>query len=162
MRHFGYGQNYSWFTVGLAESHLLNGDVQKAREMALHGLKAAELVGFPLGLGLAHRALGRIALRTGDFSQAEPHFAQALSTLSSIPARLELARTHIDVAALANLQQDADLARAHYIDAVRMFTELNLKRHAEHTKELAAQSGVTLAEQSEGSKTGGKQVSRGR
>jgi hypothetical protein len=94
-------------------------------------------------------------------SQAETHFAQGLSTLSSIPARFELARTHIDVGALANLQKKTDLARAHYADAVRMFAKLNLKRHAEHTKDLAAQSGVTILAQS-GRHMKRKQVPSGR
>jgi hypothetical protein len=79
-------------------------------------------------------------------AQAETHFAQGARILASIPARLELARTHVDVAVLANLQKDANLACAHYLDAIRIFTTLNLKGHAEHTKDLAAESGVTLPE----------------
>jgi tetratricopeptide (TPR) repeat protein len=154
MRKFGYNQNYGWFTVGLAESYLLTGNLEKARELALHGLTITRQANFSLGSGLACRALGRIARRTGDLSEAETYFAQTLKTLSPIPARFELARTHVDVALLASLQKETNLAAAHYQEAVRTFSALNLKCHVEHAKHLAAESGMTLSEQSGGLKTG--------
>jgi tetratricopeptide (TPR) repeat protein len=146
MHEFGYSQNYGWFTVGLAESYLLTGNLEKARELALHGLTITRQSNFSLGSGLACRALGRIARRTGNLSQAETYFAQTLKTFSPIPARFELARTHVDVALLASFQKETALAAAHYQEAISTFSALNLKYHVERAKHLAAESGMTLSE----------------
>jgi hypothetical protein len=89
------------------------------------------------------------------------HFAQGLSTLSSIPARFEVARTHVDIAVLAQLQEDDDRARKlprrhSYIHKAKLETSRRVQ------KELAAEAGLTLPEQREGYNTRRRQVPSGR
>jgi hypothetical protein len=122
-------------------AHLLVGDPEKARELAIHGMKTTIEAEFSLGTGLAHRTMGRIARSAGDLVESKAHFAQAMTIFASIPAQFELARTHVDLATLASLQHDPNLARRHYESAARLFTRLLLNDHARQAKLLAGECG---------------------
>ncbi len=120
-----------WFTIFLAEAHLLKGDVEKARALALQGLALTGDTRSRYGIGCAHRALGRIARASGAPSEAEGHFTEALATFESIQARYEVGRTHLDLAALAHARGNAQAAAAHLAEARKLFSALKVPKYLE-------------------------------
>ena len=90
--------------------------------------------------------MGRIAHTCGDVAEAEAHLQEARETFLSIQARYELARTHLDLASLANTQNDHDAATIHLSTAYAWFQKLQVPKWAERTEQLAQEYGVTLTE----------------
>jgi hypothetical protein len=60
----------AWFTTVLAEAYLAAGDPERTHETASRGLALAREAAFPYGLGLATRALGRLARARGQHDEA--------------------------------------------------------------------------------------------
>jgi tetratricopeptide (TPR) repeat protein len=130
----------------LGEAYRLDGQIDKAQDLACQGLATAEDITFPLGVGLAQRLLGRIAQASDDPAEAQTYLQAALATLASIQSRYELARTHLDLASLANTQDDQGTATMHLSTAHAWFKKLQVPKWVEKTEQLAREYGVTLKE----------------
>ena len=135
---FGVRQTAGWFTTLLAEAWLGRGDVERARALAADGLRVTEAIGYRYGLGWAQRALGRIALASGEAADAAEHLGRAHETFTAIEARHEVARTHLDLARLARARRDQDAVKRHLETATRLFETLRLPRWLDHARQLAA------------------------
>ena len=146
---FQYRQNQGWGTSWLSEALLLDGQIDKAREVACQGLAFSRDCQFWHGAGLAQRVLGHIAQATGAFSEAACHLQEALETFTSIQGRFEAGRTHLDLAALAHAQGHPEAATTHLHAAHAVFTALQVPRYVERTAQLAGAYGVSLAEVSQ-------------
>jgi class 3 adenylate cyclase/tetratricopeptide (TPR) repeat protein len=134
-----------WFTTWLSEAYLLNGQVDKARELALHGLKLVTDQRYVPALGLAQRALGRLAQAEGNLLQAETHLKEALATFESIHARYLAGRTQLDLAAVAQAQGNLSASGTHLQKAHALFTRLQVPEYVERTEQLATKFGIILA-----------------
>jgi hypothetical protein len=139
-------QVQSRVTLWLSYAYLLDGKLTKAHDLALEGFSVSTDTRFGYGLGLAHRVLGQIASTNSRLTEAETHFQEALATFSSIQAQFELARTHLDRAALAHTQNNHDTATIHLSTAYAWFNKLQVPTYVEPTEHLAREYGVTLTE----------------
>jgi tetratricopeptide (TPR) repeat protein len=99
--HFGFKAQQGWFLAWAGEAHLLRGDAVRAAECAEEGLALTRQTRFPLGMGCAQRALGRVALARGAVSEARSHLEPAVQTFAEVGAAVDLATTRRQLAALA-------------------------------------------------------------
>ena len=104
LHEYAYPRLLSWYEGWLSEAHLRRGDPERARELALHALAVAGEARFQWAG--AQRALGRIALAAGAFSEATERLLEALETFAAIGARFEEASTRLDLAACAGRQDE--------------------------------------------------------
>jgi class 3 adenylate cyclase/tetratricopeptide (TPR) repeat protein len=139
-------QVQSWFKTYLGEAYRADGQIEKARDLALQGFQLAQDAEHPWGVALAQRTLGRIAHTSGNLTEAENDLKNAMETFSSIEARYELARTHLDLAALAHTQNNHNTATMHLNQAYTWFKKLQVPKWVEKTEQLAREYGVTLKE----------------
>ena len=130
------------YTALLGEAHLLGGDVARARALAERALALAQASAMPLNIGIAHRALGRIARAEGDVEAADRAFADALKTFDGCRATFESARTRVDLAGLRGARGDKDSAHEHLTMALRVFQAANASVRAEAVSDLGARLGV--------------------
>jgi tetratricopeptide (TPR) repeat protein len=140
----------SWSTTWLGEAYYLRGQLVRARDLALQGLAMARDVDFRLGVGWAQRALGRMALANGALTEAKQPLQDALQTFTATQARAEIARTTLDMAALAHAQGLQEKAVTHLHDASTLFRDLRLPRYVQRTRDLATAFGISLTEAKEG------------
>jgi tetratricopeptide (TPR) repeat protein len=139
-------QVQSMFRIYLGEAYHLDDQIEKASGSAYQGLKLAEAIKFPWGMGRAQRILGCIALTNGNLAEAEFYLQHALETLASIHACFEQARTHLDCAALAHTQGHQDTATTHLSTAYAWFQKLQVPKWMERTEQRAREYGVMLTE----------------
>jgi class 3 adenylate cyclase/tetratricopeptide (TPR) repeat protein len=139
-------QVQSWFFTFLGRAYGAQGRTAEAREWICQGLALATTIANPWGIGLAQRALGWLALVSGACAEAEQALHDALHTLSSIHCRMEIGRTHLDLAALAFIQCNPDTATEHLSLAAAWFKKLQVPRWVEQTEQFAREYGVTLVE----------------
>jgi predicted ATPase/class 3 adenylate cyclase len=139
----------SWAITWLGEAYSLQGQRVRARDLALQGLAMAKEIGFGLGIGWAQRALGRIALANGALAEAATTLQEALQTFTAMHARAEVARTSLDLAALAQTQGAPERTARHLHDAYGLFWELRVPIYVERARHLAAAFGVSLPETKE-------------
>ncbi|HZY30842.1 MAG TPA: hypothetical protein VFF86_04285, partial [Candidatus Methylomirabilis sp.] len=142
---FGFAQFKGWFTVCLADAYRLNGESEKARDLAMQGLAITREAKSLYGVGWAQRALGRTALARGTLSDAKTHLDEAVQSFTSIDARYDLGRTHLDVAALAHAQGKQAEAATNLGHAHRLFTASRVPKYVERTEQLAKTFGVALS-----------------
>jgi len=128
----------------LSEAHLLAGDRTHAREVAEHASAMGEADGAPFNLGLARRALGRIALAEGDLARAHEQLAGALATFEAMGATFETARTHVDLGRACAARGAAADAHEHLSAARRIFEAAHAPRRTAEVVELAGALGLTL------------------
>jgi tetratricopeptide (TPR) repeat protein len=140
------GQARGWFTMQLGEAYLLDGELERARELTDRGLEILEKAGYRRGIAWGRRTLGRIALASHAYSEAEDQFNQALATFVAVSAAFEAGRTHLALADLAHVQGDVAGAAGHLDEAHTMFTALGVPAYAERTREVASKLGVSLSE----------------
>jgi tetratricopeptide (TPR) repeat protein len=69
----------------LGEALLLDGRHEQAQRWARQGLDISREAKYLYGVGLAHRALGRIAQANGDHTEAAHHLSAALQTFGCVP-----------------------------------------------------------------------------
>jgi tetratricopeptide (TPR) repeat protein len=93
----------------------------------------------PLVTATALRTAGRIALARGATAEARVRVEEALRAFTEIEWRLEIARTHLDLAAAAHAGADPVLREAH-----TLFASLGVARAVARTAERAQALGVTL------------------
>jgi hypothetical protein len=107
-------------------------------------LTLARDVGFQFVIGLAQRALGRIAQARGARTEAATHFTAALQTFTAMQARFEHARTQLDLAALAQAQGNLQAATTHLTEAHTLFQTLQVPRYVERVAQCANAFDVPL------------------
>ena len=121
-----FGIRQSTLLTCLAETHLGTGDLEAAHAAATRCLALSTEIGFAWALGSSQRLLGRIASAGGDHAVAGQRLEEALRTFGAIPARLEIARTHMALAALARADGRPAEADEHATSAARIFRELGV------------------------------------
>jgi len=128
----------------LGEAYLLNGQIDKARDLVFQGLVITQDVKFQHGIGLAQRALGRIAQASGSLTEAESLLREAFQLFVSIQARFEVGRTHLDLATLAHAMGDREAATTHLTEAHALFRALQVPKYVARTEQCATEFGVSL------------------
>src|SRR6185436_1029398 len=128
----------------LSEAHLAAGDRVQAREVAEHAAAMGEADGAPFNIGLARRALGRIALAEGDLAGAHQHLTSALSTFAAMGATFEMGRTHVELGRASAAQGAFPQAREHLRTACRIFDAAHAPRRTAQVVEGAAALGIEL------------------
>jgi tetratricopeptide (TPR) repeat protein len=141
---FRYPQTTAWLTALLGEAHLLKGDVDTAHVVATRGLDMSAHANHRHGVAVARRALGRVARAKGAPSEARRNLEDARSIFASIPARFELGRTLLDLAALSGVEGRRDSAIAQLHEAHEIFRVLGLPDYMAHSTELARKLGALL------------------
>ncbi len=139
-------QMQGWCRGLLAETYRMDGQIEKAREMAMQGLEISRSVMYPSGIGIAQRTLGRIALTIDVLSEAETLLNESLQTFVTCQRRFEVGRTHLDLAELAHAQGNQETATTHLSTAYAWFKKLQVPKWVEKTEQLAQEHGVTLTE----------------
>ena len=142
LSRFRFRQLEGWFTAWLSEAFLLNGQIEKALQLASQGLEITRPVKDWYGVGLAQRALGRIAQASGRLSQAEMHLKEAIETFASIPARFEVGRTYLSLAEVAHAQGNHETVTTSLGKANELFRALRVAKYVERTGQLAREFGV--------------------
>jgi tetratricopeptide (TPR) repeat protein len=139
-------QVQSQFKTYLGEAYRVNQQLDKALDLTQQGLDLARKIEYRWGTALAQRTLGRIAQSHGNLAEAQTYFQEARDTFTSIYSRLELARTHLDLAALSRTQGDTEAAAVHLSTARAWFAHLQVPRYVERAEQLAQTYGLTLTE----------------
>jgi class 3 adenylate cyclase/DNA-binding winged helix-turn-helix (wHTH) protein/tetratricopeptide (TPR) repeat protein len=143
-RRFRLQPMQAWMTTLLAEAQRLRGHLESARRLAYEGLTLASHNDFQFAIGLAQRALGRIAQADDTFPEATTHLTAALQTFTAIQARFECGRTHLDLAALAHAQGRPEAARVHLRAAHTLFRTLQVPMYVQRTRKYASAYGISL------------------
>jgi tetratricopeptide (TPR) repeat protein len=99
-----YSRLVGWFQGWLAEAYLLAGEAVRAQDEGTKGLEVSLQTGFTWAVGLAQRALGRIALAGGDRPQANRWLGDALATFERVRSSFDAARTRVALAQLAEAE----------------------------------------------------------
>jgi tetratricopeptide (TPR) repeat protein len=145
MTLFRFKMLRGWCTIALGEAHRLQGELGRSEALVTEGLHMTRRLEHWFGMGLAQRALGRIARVRGALPEARVCLTEALRIFTSIPARFELARTHLDLAELAHASADPYGGSAHVREAHRLFIALGLPRYVERSEQLARDLGTLLS-----------------
>ncbi len=144
---FRFAQFQGWFMVCLAEGHRLNGEIEKALDLANQGLAITKGAKSLYGVGWSQRALGRIALARGSLSEAETHLNEALQIFHSLQARYDVGRTHLDLAAVARAMGSQDADATHLREAHSLFRALRIPKYVERIEQLAEAFALPLSGQ---------------
>jgi class 3 adenylate cyclase/tetratricopeptide (TPR) repeat protein len=139
LRQTGFQPLLGWFLAFLAEADLTDGAALEAREKALEALAITREAKFLYGVGLAQRALGRIARGSGDLAAAGAPLREALETFTALEVPFEVARTHLDLAELAHARGEPAGAAREIDLARRLFTELGFLPYGERLVRLSAE-----------------------
>jgi tetratricopeptide (TPR) repeat protein len=121
-----YSRLVGWFKGWLATACLLAGDPARARAEATASLEISTSTGFTWAVGLAQRALGIIAHAEGHRAGALRYLTEALQTFQATQSRFDAARTHLELAKLADEDGQRADAAAHRRAAHRLLTALGL------------------------------------
>jgi len=141
---FGYRPLQSWFTAFLAEAHRIRGQLDVAREVATKALQIATDSRLRVVIGWARLSLGRIAIATGAYAEAEAHLNTALSNFTSTQSRSEMGRTQMGLAIAAHGQGNVEAATASLREAHELFTSLNVPEYVRRTEQLAGELAIAL------------------
>jgi hypothetical protein len=142
MHQFRYRLLEGLFTIWLGEAYLLSDQIDKARDLVFQGLKTTRDVRYWHGVGWAQCALGRIAQASGSFAEAGVHLREAFQTFTSIQARFEVGRTHLDLAALAHVVGNREATATHLTEAHALFTALQVPKYVARAEQWARECGV--------------------
>jgi hypothetical protein len=124
-----------WFSAFLATVWLLGGRASEAEGLAREALAVTEAVRFPYGVGIAQRALGRVAAAAGDGVGAERWLRASLASFTAIGAPFEAARTRLDLGLACGAGSSE--AALQLGEARRTFTELRLPLYVERVEAQA-------------------------
>ena len=137
-------QTQGRFTALLGEALFIDGQFEKAHDMALQGLEICRSTQHLYGVGCGLLTLGRMALAGGACDEAECHLQAAFHTFTEMQARVEIGRTQWALAELAAAQSERDAVITYLVEAQRLFVTLRLPHYVEHTADLARRFEVTL------------------
>jgi tetratricopeptide (TPR) repeat protein len=140
----GMQQLRGWFSAYLGEAYLGLDRIAEARDAALAAVEATQEVNFWYGIGLAQRAVGRIAAAAGDSDEAAARLGEALEGFLKLQVPFEVARTRLDLAALAHARGHKQQAFEQLRQARAVFVALEVPRYAEQAQALAARMGVAF------------------
>ena len=139
---FRYGRLAAWLTGWLSEAQLWSGDPATAAETARRALGLSEQVAYPWAVAVAQRALGRVAMATGDLAASRVRLDEARSAFGRMGCRFDLAVTHIDLARLQHAFDEGSDARGE-LDAARvLLSDLDAPIYRARVDDLAAELGV--------------------
>jgi ATP/maltotriose-dependent transcriptional regulator MalT len=128
-----------WALARLAEVEVADGRTSRARELAD---RARDLgATFRYGAGLAERALGRVALADRDLPGASSHLEAAAGIFRGLEASYEVARTLLDLGALARVTGDEQAAARNFSKARDAFAALGVPAWADRAARLAGDPG---------------------
>jgi len=145
LRGTGMQQLLGWFSAYLGEARLGLGRTADARAAALEAVAVTQEVHFWYGIGLAQRAVGRIAAAAGDTEEAAARLEEALQGFLRLQVPFEVARTRLDLAALAFARGHEAEAFEQLRQARTVFLSLGVPHCAEQADHLAARMGVAFA-----------------
>jgi DNA-binding SARP family transcriptional activator len=140
---FGFRSFRPMYTVLLAETRRLEGNLVVARSLAMDGIDASLAVGYPEGVNWARRVLARIARDAGEVDEAGRHLREALEGFAATHQPFEVARVSLELAELQHACGAGDAAE-HLTTAVRLFREIGVARWLARADRLAASLGITL------------------
>jgi DNA-binding SARP family transcriptional activator len=110
----------------LSEAYLLAGQLARARTIGEEALELGRVDRNQLIIGLAERALGRIALATRRLADAHAHLSRALAAFSECEATFEAGRTHMDLGDLFTAENHPSRVREHLAVAGEIFAAANV------------------------------------
>jgi tetratricopeptide (TPR) repeat protein len=128
----------------VAEAQLAAGQVEPAHANAAEALTVARKGGWPVAIGYAERALGRVELARGRFGEAETLLSAALDRFTAIEARAQAARSRLPLGELHAARGDRRAAAAELHAAYEAFTQMRAPRLVDRVSRLAAALGVSL------------------
>jgi DNA-binding winged helix-turn-helix (wHTH) protein/tetratricopeptide (TPR) repeat protein len=134
LAQYAYTRHQGLFTVFLGEAYLLRPDLVTASTLGQRGLELAEATGYRFANAWARRLLGRIADSSGKWQEAAELLQIALDEFAALPARFELARTHLQLAKLYHGRSNREAACRHATEAERLFTTLRMPAYQERLK----------------------------
>jgi hypothetical protein len=130
------------YTTLLGKASLIQGDLDKAHDLALQGLTLCSETDYRIGVGWAQRVLGRIAWARGILTPAEQHVREALAIFTTLPARFEIGRTHLLLLDLVHLQvRDAEAAK-HSATAIELFATSHAPMYLERSEHRMHELGI--------------------
>ena len=132
------------FRALLSEAYLVENDIEQARAVGEQALDIARTGGFPVAVGYAERAVGRLALATGKLGDAEAALERARQTFLDIEARAQAARSQLPLAEVRAARSDRDAAATDLRTAQDLFVTMRAPRLAERTQRLAERLGLSL------------------
>ncbi|HKH46709.1 MAG TPA: adenylate/guanylate cyclase domain-containing protein [Thermoanaerobaculia bacterium] len=147
LRGTGMQQLLGWFSAYLGEAYLGLYRFEEARTAALEAVEATQEVKFWYGIGLAQRAVGRIAAAKGgqdDLDEAAERLGKALDGFLELEVPFEVARTRLDLAALAEARGLKQEGFEQLRQARAAFLALKVPRYAEQAQALAARLGIAF------------------
>lgn len=133
----------AWFRTMLGEAYLMNGKIDKASHVVSGACDASTEIRFPIGIGLSKQLQGRIARARGDPVQARRNFDEAVTILTSIGARFELARTHLELAEIAEASSEREVAAAQLRAARAYFVDLQVPKYVERANRLSERLAIS-------------------
>jgi class 3 adenylate cyclase/tetratricopeptide (TPR) repeat protein len=145
LRGTGMQQLLGWFSAYLGEAYLGLDRMEEALAAALEAVETTQEVKFWYGIGLAQRAVGRIAAAAGDPEEAAARLGEALEGFLRLQVPFEVARTRLDLAALAHGGGHKQEAFEQLRQARAVFVALRVPRYTEQANALAARMGVAFA-----------------
>jgi hypothetical protein len=128
----------------LAACHQQQGRLDTAQALGQQGLTLSRTAAHRLGIGWAQRVLGLIAQATGSPTAAWSYGQDALATFASIPARCDMGQTHLLLAEIAQVQEQAEIARQHVLEAYRLFQTCHVRPSIVRAVQQAEALGLTL------------------
>lgn len=140
----GMQQILGWFLAFLAEAELADGRPDEARETAERALDTACEASFHYGVGLAQRALGRIALAAKDPAEARDFLTKAKTTFERLEVPFEIARAELELARAHQTEGDGASAATALAGALAIFERLQVPAYVERTRAAAEELGVVL------------------
>jgi DNA-binding SARP family transcriptional activator/tetratricopeptide (TPR) repeat protein len=125
------------FLAMLADAYRAAGRLDAARKTVEEALRIGLAFEYPYAKGWAERTLGRMAEVDGSVGDARDRLAAALATFGSIEARLEVGRTHLDLARVERAAGNGDAAGRHLGEARALFSALDLGPWLERAQQVA-------------------------
>jgi len=107
----------------LGEGYWRLGECDKASQTANQLLQLADRCGARFHIGVAHRFLGEIALKT-DQDDTPSHFEKTISIFQETKAQNELALAYSGLGRYHKLRGNTDKARKYLTDALEIFERL--------------------------------------
>ncbi|MDH3601347.1 MAG: hypothetical protein OEU26_17155, partial [Candidatus Tectomicrobia bacterium] len=145
MQQCGYPRMQGLYMAFLGAAHLLQGDIDKTRELIYQGVELARAAQDRFGIGWALRMLGHVDETCGNYDEAQQHFQAALRAFTTLQASFEVARTQLALAEGAYQQGDHEMVTTSLRDAYQRFTSLDVSAYVQRTKQRAAALGISLA-----------------
>ncbi len=143
MRQRHYPRMAGLYTAFVAEALYAQQQFDLAHERAQQALTQCQTTTYAFGIGWTQRTLGRIALATEELTVGTQHLADALATFTALPARFEMGRTHLDLAASTNSQHHRNTVVRHVTEAYHLFQSLHVQPYVERVVRLAHDIGLS-------------------